>query len=65
LETFLARIAITVAENNIPKELVINFDETGLHLTPSGNRSFVTVGTTQIKKVGYGMFLYFKFIIIF
>lgn len=55
LDEFLSRVSLTILDHNIPKDLVINFDETGLNLTPAGNKSFVTVGEIQIKKVGHGI----------
>lgn len=55
-DNYLSKIAITIAENHIPKDLVVNFDETGLHLTPAGNRSFVQIGETQVQKHGFGIY---------
>ena len=41
-----------IIDYNIPKVLISNFDETGLHLTPSSGASFVKVGETKVKSVG-------------
>lgn len=46
------KIAITLHDHMIPKEMVANFDETGLHLAPSGKRSFAHVGDIQVKSCG-------------
>jgi hypothetical protein len=50
LETtnFVDRIAVTVAKHSIPPELVLNFDQTGLHLAPVKSNTFCETGSKQV-----------------
>jgi hypothetical protein len=52
MTNFLAKMTISIVDNDIPRELVANFDETGLHLTPAGSASYVKIGDIQVKKIG-------------
>ena len=45
---FIDRIAIAVAEHHIPPELLINFDQTGLHLAPVSSTTFCEKGSKQV-----------------
>lgn len=54
---FLAKVTLSIVDYDIPRELVANFDETGLHLTPAGSESYVKIGDIQVKKIG--LFLIF------
>jgi hypothetical protein len=45
---FVQRIALAVRQYKIPKELVINFDQTGVHIVPINNRSFAKTGSKQV-----------------
>lgn len=52
LDDFLFGVSILVNENNIPPELVINFDETGLELCAAGKRTFAQKGSIQVEIIG-------------
>jgi len=45
---FLARIALKVQKHNIPRDLILNMDETGVELTPTIDR---TIQSKEIKNV--------------
>ena len=55
LKAFQAKVSLMIQDFNIRKELIVNFDETSLHLAPAGVASFVKVGTTQVKKIGHSL----------
>lgn len=60
---FLAKMTISICDYDIPRELVANFDETGLHLIPAGSESYVKVGTTQVKKIGMSVSYWMAFLL--
>jgi hypothetical protein len=45
---FIHRIAVNITENKIPPELVVNLDQTGLHLAPVSNSTFAPRGAKQV-----------------
>ena len=49
---FLERVATAVKEHNIPPQLVLNMDETGLPIIPVSEWSLDEKGTTQVPIVG-------------
>ena len=49
MRDFVDRITLIVRKYNIIKSLVINFDQTGVHLTPVSDRTFVQKGSRQIS----------------
>jgi hypothetical protein len=42
------RVAIIVKSNNIPPELVVNFDQTGLHLAPVSKTTYSPKSAKQV-----------------
>ena len=62
---FLGKLALNVATYSIPPEMVVNWDETGLNLSPSGTHTYarkgmlnpepvLIIGSMQVKVVGFG-----------
>jgi hypothetical protein len=49
---FLGKVADRVEEHTIPKELVINFDQTGLKIVPVSNWTLAAEGSKQVPIVG-------------
>lgn len=49
---FLLEISGMVRAHNIPDELVMNWDQTGLYLVPSGNWTLEKEGASRVKVVG-------------
>ena len=45
---FVHRIALNIMEHKIPPELVVNLDQTGLHLAPVSNSTFASKGSKQV-----------------
>jgi hypothetical protein len=45
---FIDRVAVVVSKYAIPPELVLNFDQTGLHLTPVRSSTFCATGSKQV-----------------
>lgn len=47
------RTAYFVSKYNIPMELVVNFDQTGLHIVPTGGtRTFAVKGSKEVRLIG-------------
>ncbi len=46
--SFRDRVVLAVKTHKIPNYLVINFDQTGVHLVPASNRSFAVKGAQQV-----------------
>lgn len=51
-ETFVNRIACISFLHNVPKELVVNMDQTGLNCVPSNNYTRVKKGQKHVKILG-------------
>ena len=49
---FLMEISGMVTEHKIPDQLVLNWDQTGLHLVPSGNWTLEEQGTKRVELQG-------------
>ena len=49
---FLTRISNAVREHNIPDELVINMDETGIPVVPVSNWTMAPEGSSQVSIIG-------------
>ena len=49
MRDFVDRIALVVKKYNIPKCLVVNFDQTGICLVPVSNRTFAQKGSRQVS----------------
>jgi hypothetical protein len=47
-QNFVDRIALVVEKYKIIKSLVINFDQTGVHIIPVSNRTFAQKGSRQV-----------------
>eukprot|EP00058_Branchiostoma_floridae_P006720 XP_002592208.1 hypothetical protein BRAFLDRAFT_84636 [Branchiostoma floridae] len=50
--TFLTRVSETVAELEIPEEMVINWDQTGVNIVPVGDWTLEEAGARQVPVVG-------------
>ena len=51
-QKFLLEISGMVKAHDIPDELVLNWDQTGFNLVPSGNWTLEKKGKTRIEVVG-------------
>lgn len=51
-ENFLRKVSSAVEEHNIPPELVVNVDETDLHLIPVSNWTMEKEGSQKVKIEG-------------
>lgn len=50
---WICRLAFFVRRHKIPKELVVNFDQTGVHLVPTaGGRTYAPTGQKEILLIG-------------
>lgn len=49
---FLMRVGLMVSKFNIPRDLVINFDETGIQLCPASTRTYHKRGDHQVEIIG-------------
>jgi hypothetical protein len=52
----LGKVCLSTSDFSIPKQLIANFDETGLELAPNGDCSFVKVGETHVNSIGIQFF---------
>lgn len=50
----LFRASLQIKDFAIPKELVVNIDETGINLVPAGNKTFAKKGEIQVPIQGLG-----------
>jgi molybdopterin-guanine dinucleotide biosynthesis protein A len=51
-ERMLSQLEEKVKEHNIPKELVINWDQTGIHFIPIGHYTMETTGAHNVPVAG-------------
>jgi len=51
-EDFLQRISTAVSDHAIPRELVLNFDQTGVNIVPVSNWTMETQGAKQVPIFG-------------
>lgn len=49
---FLKRISDTVKDNNIPDDLILNWDQTGVKMIPTSEWTMATAGSKQVEMVG-------------
>ncbi|VDI04793.1 Hypothetical predicted protein [Mytilus galloprovincialis] len=49
---FLASVSKIISENNIPEELVMNFDQTNISIIPCGNWTMEEEGSKQVEITG-------------
>ncbi|CAH1239155.1 Hypp5730 [Branchiostoma lanceolatum] len=52
-EAFLARIKKAVGDSDIPDDMVINWDQTGINIVPVGDWTLVEAGARQVPVVGH------------
>ena len=50
--SFLDEVRTTVSMENIPPELIMNWDQTGIKLVPSSNWTMEKIGTQRVEIVG-------------
>jgi len=48
---YLEKIQNTIRGHHIPPSLVINFDQTGLHMVPSGQYTYEEKGAKQVNTI--------------
>lgn len=48
-KTMIERIAVLVKQYKIPADLIINFDQTGVHLVPSSNSTYAVKGSKHVS----------------
>jgi hypothetical protein len=47
----IERIAVLVKQYKIPADLIINFDQTGVHLVPSSNSTYAVMGSKNVSVI--------------
>ena len=53
-ENYLSKISSTVAENKIPADLIVNWDQTGVRMVPVKDWTMTTKGSKQVSVTGLG-----------
>ena len=53
-ERFLAKVVATVEMEEIPPELILNWDQTGIKIVPSSTWTMEQQGTKRVDPVGAG-----------
>ena len=48
----LQRLAVLISKFSIPDELIVNWDQTGVHFYPTTGRGRAVVGSKQVAMVG-------------
>lgn len=50
---FVKRLAVLVYLYNVPAGLVLNMDQTGLHLVPASNYTRAKIGSKDVSCIGF------------